>query len=170
AVVANPVRPADRNDCEHIRGVFRRKIAINDDATFRFIEGNKSKVLKVFFQPLPPFGFTVQRTVVWGHDHDIVYTERHDRIDVAGFDRINELLPVHQYRIIHWRDFSTHGCWGTPSFLHPPGELVNERSECKPDRAQLSRNERSECKPDRAQLSRNVVRSSAIFTWDNLLK
>src|SRR5712671_1848016 len=32
---------------------------------------------------------------------------------------------------------------------------MNERSECKPDRAQPSSNERSECKPDRAQPSLN---------------
>src|SRR5947208_4500789 len=33
--------------------------------------------------------------------------------------------------------------------------FLDERSECKPDRAQPSRDERSECKPDRAQPSRD---------------
>jgi Fe-S cluster assembly ATP-binding protein len=36
-------------------------------------------------------------------------------------------------------------------------EQKHERSECKPDRAQPSRDERSECKPDRAQPSREVA-------------
>src|SRR6476469_6305934 len=36
------------------------------------------------------------------------------------------------------------------------GPTSNERSECKPDRAQPTSNERSECKPDRAQPTSNV--------------
>src|SRR5262245_16387658 len=38
--------------------------------------------------------------------------------------------------------------------------LSDERSECKPDRAQPSSDERSECKPDRAQPSSDETRGS----------
>ena len=45
---------------------------------------------------------------------------------------------------------------------------MNERSECKPGRAQPSRNERSECKPGRAQPSMNV-RPLRYSNWDAVL-